>query len=158
MTYKQETRFSCGASAIRNCIEALNGIVPSEKYVRRIAGTTIQGTSEAGIMKALRKLDYYYEDFYTENPNTFKNKLLKVLKSGKVAITIIDSSSHWVAVTGYSNKKIIFVDSDFKKAEQHFTVKEFTMITRNIDKIKKKEYWYLIIMSNLTDEVVKVIQ
>jgi len=147
----QEKNYSCGASAVRNVIESLNGIVPSEKYVRRICKTTIQGTSDKGLVKGLTKLLYHTEEFYTENENTFKNKLIKILKDGKKAITIIQGSSHWIAVKGYENKKIIFVDSDFKKAEQLFTVKEFLLISKNIDKINKKQFYYMIIVSDITE-------
>ena len=117
--------------------------------MRRICNTTIQGTSERGLIKGLTKLLYCTEEFYTENETTFKNKLIKILKDGKKAITIIQGNSHWIAVKGYENKKIIFVDSDFKKAEQHFTVKEFLLISKNIDKINKKLFYYMIIVSDI---------
>jgi predicted double-glycine peptidase len=147
MTYRQETKFSCGASAIRNVIESLNGIVPSEKYVRRICQTTIQGTNEKGIIRGLIKLGYSAEIFETSNEVTFKNRLKKILTQGKKAIVIIQENSHWIAVTGYSNKRIIFADSDFKKVEQRFTLNEFTMICRNIDKINKKTCYFMIVIS-----------
>jgi len=149
MTFKQETPYSCAASAVRNIIESFGGVVPSEKYVRRICGTKIQGTDEKGLVRGLTKLAYHSEEFYTENETTFKNKLIKILKDGRKAISIIQGSSHWVAITGYANKKIVFCDSDFKKAEQHFTVKEFLLISKNIDKLNKKQFYYMIIVSNI---------
>ena len=146
--YSQETRYSCGASAIRNCISALGGQVPSEKYVRRIAGTTINGTNETGIVKALSKLGYQCESYYTENTLNYKNKLSKVLQAGSVAITIIDNQIHWIAVVGYSNRKITFVDSDFKKIKQEISLKDFVKISGNTDKFNKSYFYYLIIISN----------
>ena len=146
MTYKQEKPYSCGSSAVRNVIESLGGVVPSEKYVRRICQTTIRGTDEKGIIRGLVKLGYSAEIFETSNETTFKNKLIKILKDGKKAITIIDNEIHWIAVTGYENKKIIFCDSDFKKAEQYFTVKEFLLISKNIDKLNKKQFYYMIVI------------
>lgn len=146
--YYQEKKYSCGASAIRNCISALNGIVPSEKYVRRIAKTTINGTDEEGIIRAMFKLGYTCEFFSSKNAVSYKNKLLKILKSGKVAIALFESQMHWVAVTGYNNKKITFIDSDFKKIKQEMTVSEFVRISGNTDKFTKTFYYYLIIISN----------
>lgn len=145
--YYQEKKYSCGASAIRNCISALNGTVPSEKYVRRIAKTTINGTDEEGIIRAFDKLGYKCETFYTENKLKFKAKLLSSLKSDKVAVTIIDNSIHWISVIGYENRKIIFVDSDFKKIKQEMTVNEFIKICGNTDKFTKSYFYYLIIIS-----------
>ena len=147
MTYKQEKPYSCASSAIRNVIESLNGIVPSEKYVRRICQTTLHGTDEKGIIRGLIKLGYSAEIFETSNETTFKNRLKKILIQGKKAIAVIDTHEHWIAVTGYSNKRIIFVDSDFKKVEQRFTLNEFTMICRNIDKINKKTCYFMIVIS-----------
>jgi ABC-type bacteriocin/lantibiotic exporter with double-glycine peptidase domain len=147
MTYRQEKPYSCASSAIRNVIESLNGIVPSEKYVRRICQTTIQGTNEKGIIRGLTKLGYSAEIFETSNEVTFKNRLKKILTQGKKAIVIIQENSHWIAVTGYSNKRIVFADSDFKKVEQRFTLNEFTMICRNIDKINKKTCYFMIVIS-----------
>lgn len=147
--FKQEKKYSCGASAIRNVIYSLNGIVPSEKYVRRICQTTIQGTNEKGIIRGLTKLGYLTEEFYTENETTFKNKLKKRLSEGYKAIAIIQGNSHWIAITGYENKRVVFVDSDFRRAEQKYTLNEFALISKNIDKINKRECFYCIFISNL---------
>lgn len=147
--FKQETPFSCGASAVRNVIKSLDGIVPSEKYVRRVCQTTMQGTTEKGLIRGLIKLGYHTEEFYTENETTFKNRLKKKLTLGFKAIAIIQGSSHWIAVTEYSNKRITFIDSDFKKAEQRYTLNEFALISKNIDKINKRVAYYCIFVSSL---------
>lgn len=147
MTFKQETPYSCGSSAIRNVIESFGGVVPSEKYVRRICGTKIQGTDERGLIKGLNKLGYDVREYYTLNETAFKNQLIKILTQGKKAITVIENDAHWIAVTGYSNKRITFIDSDFKKAEQHFTLKEFLLISKNIDKIKLQSFYYMLVVS-----------
>ena len=79
---------------------------------------------------------------------TYKNKLSKVLQAGSVAITIIDNQIHWIAVVGYSNRKITFVDSDFKKIKQEISLKDFVKISGNTDKFNKSYFYYLIIISN----------
>lgn len=147
--YRQEKNYSCGSSAIRNVIYSLNGIVPSEKYVRRICQTTIQGTTEKGIIRGLTKLGYLTEEFYTENETTFKNRLKKRLTEGYKAITVIENDNHWIAVTGYENKRVVFVDSDFRKAEQRYTLNEFALISKNIDKIDKKICYYCIFITGI---------
>lgn len=146
--FSQEKKYSCGASAIRNCISALGGQIPSEKYIRRIAQTSIYGTDTNGIARAFLKLNYKVDLFYTEFQNEFKYKILEVLNAGKVAITMTDNETHWIAVTGIKNNKIIFIDSDFKKIKQEFEIDDFVTITRNIVKQKKTNYWYLIIIEN----------
>lgn len=147
--FKQEKNYSCGASAIRNVIHSLDGIVPSEKYVRRVCQTTIQGTTEKGLIRGLIKLGYFTEEFYTENETTFKNRLKKKLTSGFKAIAVIQGSSHWIAVTGYANKRVTFIDSDFRKAEQNFTLNEFALISGNIDKINKRVAYYCIFICEI---------
>ena len=47
------------------------------------------------------------------------------------------------------SKRVVFVDSDFKRAEQKYTLNEFALISKNIDKINKRECFYCIFISNL---------
>ena len=85
---------------------------------------------------------------YDENTLAYKNKLSKVLQAGSVTITMIDNQMHWIAVVGYSNRKITFVDSDFKKIKQEISLKDFVKISGNTDKFNKSYFYYLIIISN----------
>ena len=80
--------------------------------------------------------------------NKVKNKISKLLQSGSVAITIIDNQIHWIAVVSYQNKKITFVDSDFKKIKQEISLNDFVKIYGNTDKFNKSYFYYLIIISN----------
>lgn len=85
---------------------------------------------------------------YDENTLAYKNKLSKVLQAGSVTITMIDNQMHWIAVVGYSNRKINFVDSGFKKIKQEISLKDFVKISGNTDKFNKSYFYYLIIISN----------
>lgn len=142
--HKQQTTFTCGASAIRNGLSVLGHDRISEKYIRRIAKTTKKGTSSDGILNAFKTLGYECSELNTKSSNYFKRILLKTLKENGICIVLIDSINHWIAVVEYSRRKIVFIDSDFKKIKQRFNVRYFIPMCRNYDKFKKEEYYYLI--------------
>lgn len=142
--HKQETTFSCGASAIKNGLIALGHNRISEKTIRKLANTTKKGTDGKGILNTFNLLGYECSELNTKSGKYFKRVLLKTLKEGGICIVLIDSINHWIAVIEYFRRKIVFIDSDFKKIKQRFNVRYFIPMCRNYDKFTKQEYYYLI--------------
>lgn len=142
--HSQETNFTCGPSAIRNVLKVLGHKPISEKRIRNLANTTKEGTDERGILKAFKYLEYECSTLQTKNKDYFKRVLLKTLKNNGVCIVIIDAINHWIPVIEYSYRKIVFIDSDFRKIKQRLNVKYFLSMCRNYDKYSKQEYYYLI--------------
>lgn len=141
--HKQETRFSCGASSLRNAFKHLGKTI-SERTIRKLAGTTKDGTSEKGLMEVLDHYNLNYKEIYSKSKEYFRSKLIASLREGNVCIVLIESLNHWIAVLEYDHRKIVFVDSDMKPIVQRWNVKDFLMICRNSDKFLKKEYYYSI--------------
>lgn len=141
---RQEKPYSCGASALRNCIVALDKVNVSERSIRLKVGTTKDGTTAGGIIAGAVMLDYNAEIIEKTNPEKFKEIIVEGLRSKKVFIVLSDSTTHWIALVGYENKYFYFVDSTCKRILQAFTEKQFLKMVRNFDKEKRKEYFFAI--------------
>lgn len=141
---KQETGYSCGASALRNCILSLENIAKSEPYYRRLCKTNELGTNEKDIYKAALYLGYLVKSIQTKSEKTFRNKLKTNLINGGKSIVLIDGTQHWVAVVDYKDKYLTVIDSDFSKLKVFKTMSEFAKSAYNFDKHQNK-YYYIII-------------
>jgi len=146
---KQEKPYSCGASAIKNCLIALDRIDISERRIRLLSKTTAEGTDEVGLAKAIERLGYVPELFETKTEDVFKKHLIDGLKAGSMFIVLTDSGNHWVALVSYRNKYFEFVDSDFKRKLQTATCKDFLLVAKNIDKFRKKEIYFAVKISRV---------
>ena len=101
---------SCGAAACLNAIIALGGRA-TEAELRSLAGTTKEGTSADGIVKALR------DSGYTAVRRIFAQELdawewlQEELLRGKAVIIDVDDGEHWVAAIGFLGDKVTLADS-----------------------------------------------
>lgn len=142
--HPQQTGFSCGPSAMKNCLISLRHRPISERKLRQLAKTNKDGTNSKPIVKAFEYLGYQCSELVTKSKHYFKRVLLRTLKDGGKCIVSIDATTHWIAVIGYERRKITFIDSDFKRIKQTFNVRYFIPMCRNYDKMKKQEYYQLI--------------
>lgn len=148
--HSQETLFSCGASALRNCFKYYNHIV-SEQRIKQLTHTNKEGTSSDGLINCIDYYNYEYQEIYKRSRRYFKQKLINHLKNKQTVVCLVDSLNHWVAVVGYKNRRIVFIDSEFKKKiKQEFRVNDFLNMCKNYDKYQKKEYYYSI---NITKKI-----
>ena len=83
--HSQEKPFSCGPSALKNCLIHLK-MDRSESYLRFLMGTNKNGTSEKGIIKSLELLKLNYKVTQTKSFEIFRKRLIKNLKSGRPCI------------------------------------------------------------------------
>ena len=142
---KQSTSFSCGATALKNCLTAL-GIVSSEETIREQAGTTkAKGTSPEGLKKAIKYYDCEYDEIKTENPSAFLVRLARGLKKGKVFIVLTDHEEHWISLIEYKARKFVTIDPEEKQyLEKHLTGKQLVDWCKNFNKKKYYTYFYAI--------------
>lgn len=139
----QETLFSCGPSALRNCLLFL-GIERTEKYIRFLMNTTKKGTSEKGIIQAITAFKLDYKVHYSRNFERFRFLLLKALRKKNPCIVLIDACNHWVAAIDYNKQKVSIIDSEFKKILQPIPMKTLKPLAYNFDKHESKGYYYFI--------------
>lgn len=144
--FLQEKPFSCGPSALRNCLLFLN-IIRSESYLRFLMGTTKNGTTEKGIIKSLEILKIPYNIVQTRSYPTFRKRLIKSLSTGPV-ILLVESGGHWVAATKYNKRLVEVIDSEYKlfnkSIKQSLKFNDLKQLAFNFDKHTLKSYYYFI--------------
>lgn len=107
----QSKRFTCGPASICNALEVY-GLNHAEDDVAKLAGTTPEdGTTEAGLKKALRKLNISHTVGKHRDGLPAFLELEANLLAGNPSILSVDQWSHWIAVVGRINGKYVVVDS-----------------------------------------------
>lgn len=144
-----ETKFSCGASALRNCIIHVTKSDISEKTVRKYCSTNKDGTNELGLLEGCQHFGFIPREHKTISFEIFKRKIYKGLKQGRVFIVSTEHHGHWIPVLEKKGKRIKIVDGDYRKYEdksivQFITMKELKDTTFGYDKFEKKKYYYFI--------------
>ncbi len=101
----QTRSYTCGPASIVNALMLFGRVVP-EAVVASLAGTTNAGTSEHGLIKALRKLEY--NPAVIKSVRGVRNRVL----DGTPVIVHLDEELHWVVIIGCLGKNFIAFDSD----------------------------------------------
>jgi len=146
--HKQETNFSCGASAIRNVFKAF-GVSLTEKYLRKLLGTDSKGTDEFSLLMIGEDYGFKTKEVKSKSIEVFKRKVIKDLKDGYKLILAVDNYSHWIAVMEYKDRRIEIIDSRYhddlgKKIKQYVTVKQLADRSHNYDiETNVKEFYYI---------------
>ncbi len=99
-----------------NALRAL-GVRVSEQRVARYSETTQKfGTSERGIIDALRAVDATAIEFHSSDRNEAYRWLQATLTSGKPVILCVENWEHWIVAIGTLGDRIVIVDSaNFKR-------------------------------------------
>jgi len=138
----QETNFSCGPAALRNCMIKF-GFSYSEKYIREKTKTDKDGTDWNDLRDAVNKFNFQVKEVHSRSEDVFGRKILKALKAGHACIMATDNFEHGVAIIDYKKRKLIIIDS-YAKKEQKFTLKEVKFFAANFEReTKKREYYFL---------------
>jgi ABC-type bacteriocin/lantibiotic exporter with double-glycine peptidase domain len=145
--YFQEKPYSCGSSALRNCLLA-QGVQYTEKTLRKYCNTTPEGTTSKGLSTALGLLNFKYKELYRRSGVDFVDLLKRELRKGRVCITLTDNAEHWIAIIGYYDKRFTIIDSLFKGGKAYLTTKELCDYCRNFYRETKKVGYYTIILWN----------
>ncbi len=105
----QQHPYSCGAAALRAILYVMGKNV-LEKTIRRVAGTTIEGTDEEGMKKAIEHYKLRHRKFEKHTmPEAIKG-LKAELHRGNPMLLAVDKQDHWVSVIGLMGKKILVFD------------------------------------------------
>mgnify|MGYP001558010016 CR=1 FL=1 len=106
----QKTSYSCGAAAIVNALRSLGARV-AEKSAARAASTTLEiGTTESGIIDALREMGYIVTRLETAKSREAWGYLNDNLEIGRPVILCVMNWQHWVTAIGKLNDRIVLVD------------------------------------------------
>ena len=117
--FPQEKGFSCGASALRNCLSHF-GITLTEAYLRKVCNTNKDdGTSFDDLYEASQNY-FDVNEIVSISPNVFQRRITKGLKNGKVYIISVDNHQHWISCVEYYNRKVKIIDSDWEKGVVHW--------------------------------------
>jgi ABC-type bacteriocin/lantibiotic exporter with double-glycine peptidase domain len=149
MVFKQqETHFTCGPAAIRNCLIQLGIEPPSELNMRVFCNTDKEGTNMSGLKSGAKHSGLLFKEIYSRSSDVFGRKLLKALKAGHPCIILVDSTTHWIAAVQYKKRKIKIVDGEYaanrRKIEQDLTLKELKLMAHNFNKFNKKDYFHFL--------------
>lgn len=122
MAKYQQLPSSCGPAAVSNALQSL-GIERSEAEIAALAGTTNNGTSAEGLLKALKQIA---ESTGRPTPGTIYEsreditilKIVECLRNGRPLILCVTENGegwgHWVAAVGclgFIAPSIIIADS-----------------------------------------------
>jgi hypothetical protein len=108
----QDDKFSCGAVALYNALEAAGVDSPAVPELRRLASTSpVKGTSTAGICKALRNLSITHAKLKTKDEFVAYSALLGCLSAGSPVLLAVDDDTHWVTAVGLLGSRVLVADS-----------------------------------------------
>lgn len=108
----QDDKFSCGAVALYNGLEAAGIDSPNVPELARLAGTSpVKGTNTSGVCKALRNLSITYEKLKTKDQFLAYCTLVGCLVNGSPVLLAVDDDTHWVTAVGYLGSRVLIADS-----------------------------------------------
>lgn len=110
----QPNNYSCGVYAVVNALSAVGeNLNPVE--VAEYTQTTRAGTSETGIINALRMYGYQTHEYRTKQPiNAWKWVLHNSIQHP--LILLVEKWEHWVVIAGRIKNKVMLIDSDPKNS------------------------------------------
>lgn len=117
----QRTSYDCGPAAIVNACLAM-GREHDIGEVAKLAGTSIRGTDEKGISRALSSLGYGALELQpkgAERASELWTLLHGALTQGEAVILCVDGVDHWVAAIGTIGSRVVVFDSE--RARENLT-------------------------------------
>lgn len=108
----QEKIFSCGAACVVNVMR-LRGRRIGEKRVRQLAETSVDGTDEHGIRRALEALSVGSHFIEERGFKKAYQLLCEALRQGQMAIVYFPRIQHWVLAFGLlEDRRVIIFDPE----------------------------------------------
>ena len=120
MSVLQDSPAGCGPSTFVNILEAA-GVDVTQEVAWKLCGCTgTSGTSERGILKAIRTLGHRAIVLREADPGIAITVLRGYLLHGVPFAILADNASHWIAATGTLGPRIVAVDpADGKVTQYH---------------------------------------
>ncbi|MDP2683719.1 MAG: cysteine peptidase family C39 domain-containing protein [bacterium] len=107
----QEEKYSCLPAALRAALYSLGHKV-SEFTIRKIAGTTEEGTDEQGAIKAIKYYGHTAKEFESTSYKEAWAWLRSCLENGRPVLMCSDKWNHWVTGTAIFGAKTWIFDPD----------------------------------------------
>ncbi len=107
----QDNPSSCGPAALCNALEPIGIRIPSETAHKLTGCTGTKGTSERGIIRAIRSLGHRANVIKESDAGVALVALRGYLFHGVPVILVVDSGSHWVSAVGVLGSRVCVVDS-----------------------------------------------
>lgn len=108
----QDNKYSCGAVALCNALEAANIESPAVDAMMKLARTSPEkGTTTKGMARALESLSITYEKVRTKDSFAAYSVLVACLSFGSPVLMAVDNDTHWVVAVGVLGSRILLVDS-----------------------------------------------
>lgn len=107
----QQDRYSCGSHAFSNAL-AVFGVEIDTDEAKRLCGTTYRGgTSERGILRALRSCGFKGTEYRGHNQDNSWRWLLKWSSTSPILLVVYENQ-HWCTAIGRAGDRVVVVDSD----------------------------------------------
>jgi ABC-type bacteriocin/lantibiotic exporter with double-glycine peptidase domain len=111
----QNDSFSCGIYAIINAAKCFDIHLTKKDVVKYSNTTRKNGTSEKGIIRALKNNNFNADDFKFFYKTCALKKINEELENSNPVIISVDNDNHWCVLVGTLGKKYIVFDSDGAK-------------------------------------------
>lgn len=106
----QDEKNGCGAAALTNALRAIGQQLPQDA-ARKLAGTSHEGTTDRGMVKALRTLGHVPCTLRESNAGVAWVTLRGHLAEGHPVLLAVDDWDHWIVAIGILGDRVILVDS-----------------------------------------------
>lgn len=118
MTVFQATRSSCGSAALANAVVLVRSTSVGEDVIMKLAGTSPDGTSPKGIIRAAHKLGLVAEKL---REKTFPSHITDPM------IVCVDGDVHWIVCQVTGSGRWLIVDSANNEMVWTVTLSELTL-------------------------------
>ena len=140
--HKQETKYTCGAAAMRMVLEFC-GIKKSEKQVVKLLGTNkVRGTW----LKDFPRLAEKYKLKYVVKSNSTTNDLKKLQRQGYIILICYyhppQKVDHYSVLRKIDSENIYFWDPWYGP-EHKYTLRYFRRIWKSDPKYEKEKAWFI---------------
>ena len=123
----QSTEATCGAAALSNALKAV-GLPRSEEEMMKLASSTSNGTSMAGLIRALRAVGRTPTKIAEVREQVAVIRLVVSLQCGHPVVMCVDAWEHWVVAVGLlgsgGSPRIVVVDSASLELTHVYTLSE----------------------------------
>lgn len=101
--------WSCGPAAVVNAARSM-GVRVAEGRVRKLAGTTEDGTDEDELISAIRGIRLTATPHHSSDRATAWAFVRANVLDGRPVVLCIDQWTHWVTIVGIVGDRVLLVD------------------------------------------------
>jgi ABC-type bacteriocin/lantibiotic exporter with double-glycine peptidase domain len=141
----QSDKFSCGAFAIANALEAIGHCVDTRAVAELALTHPVRGTSERGVRRALDLLGYRTYPISAVGPGAATQAAIALrgaLAIGHPVLLVVDRGEHWVAAVGILGRRFLVVDSSASALVRVVDSVDLTRWWRDRDARTRRQVYY----------------